>query len=82
MTQAEVLSALGNEIARISADKGIPAGVVDADTVLLGGNLNLDSLDLAGIVVQLQEATAHDPFADGFIEFRTAGELADLFANK
>jgi acyl carrier protein len=49
------------------------------DIELLGSELQLDSLDLATIVVQLQEPTGFDPFADEFIEFRTIGELVALF---
>jgi acyl carrier protein len=46
----------------------------------VGGSLGIDSLDLAGLVVDLQTSTGLDPFAAGFVNFRTAGELADLFA--
>jgi hypothetical protein len=46
---------------------------------LLGGNLRIDSLDLAMLVRELEELNGHDPFAGGFIEFRTAGELAKLY---
>ena len=49
------------------------------DVELLGSELQLDSLDLATIVVQPQELTGSDPFADEFIEFRTIGELVALF---
>ena len=50
------------------------------DTLLLGGRLGIDSLDLAAIVVNLSEIAQNDPFANGFIEFRTVGELARLYA--
>ena len=49
------------------------------DVELLGSELQLDSLDLATIVVQLHELTGFDPFANEFIEFRTIGELVALF---
>lgn len=51
------------------------------DTALLGGGLGIDSLDLAGLVVNLTETTGKDPFADGFVSFRTIGELARLYAD-
>jgi|HubBroStandDraft_2_1064218.scaffolds.fasta_scaffold310862_2 hypothetical protein len=60
--------------------KGLPTQKLTEDTVLLGGGVNIDSLDLAGIVVTLTEITQRDPFQDGFIEFRTVGELAKLYA--
>jgi acyl carrier protein len=50
--------------------------------LLLGGGLPIDSLDLAGLVVELELATGLDPFKDGFVEFRTAGELADLYSRE
>jgi acyl carrier protein len=39
----------------------------------------LDSLDVAQVVVMLEEKTKKDPFAKGFIRFRTIQELADLY---
>jgi acyl carrier protein len=60
--------------------KGLAAQRLTEQTLLLGGTLSIDSLDLAGIVVNLSEIAQKDPFADGFIEFRTVGELARLYA--
>lgn len=62
--------------------KGYEVPDLADDSVLLGGDIRIDSLDLAGIVVQLQEATGHDPFKDGFIDFRTIGELTKLYDKK
>lgn len=61
--------------------KGLGPQPVTEQTLLLGGALGIDSLDLAGIVVNLSEISRKDPFADGFIEFRTVGELARLYAS-
>lgn len=60
--------------------KGKTAPEMTDDTLLLGGPLEIDSLDLATIVVNLTDTTQKDPFADGFVEFRTIGELARLYA--
>jgi acyl carrier protein len=64
-------------------DKGdsavLDVSQLSVDTPLLDSELGLDSLDLATIVVELQERTGFDPFADEFIEFRTIGELIALF---
>lgn len=60
--------------------KGLPAERLSEQTLLLGGTLGIDSLDLAAIVVSLSEVTRKDPFAEGFIDFRTVGELAKLYA--
>ncbi len=62
--------------------KAIPVPAIDGATPLLGGPLQIDSLDLAVIVVQLSEATGKDPFANGFIYFRTVQELANLYDGK
>jgi hypothetical protein len=42
--------------------------------------LPIDSLDLAGLVVEMELLTGTDPFADGFINFNTIGEFAALYA--
>ena len=70
-----------DRITEIATSKGAKLPAVNADTVLLGGTLPIDSLDLATIVVQLEATANADPFRDGFVEFRTIGELATLFAN-
>jgi acyl carrier protein len=60
--------------------KGLTPQPLTEQTLLLGGPLAIDSLDLAAIVVNLTEISKKDPFANGFIEFRTVGELAKLYA--
>jgi len=50
-------------------------------TALLGGSLPLDSLELAVVVLEMTKMTSRDPFASGFIEFQTLGELARLYAD-
>jgi acyl carrier protein len=61
-------------------EKGETAPGLEEGTALLGGTLPIDSLDLAVIVIKLREATGKDPFESGFINFRTVGELARLYA--
>lgn len=79
MTEQDVLSKIDELVANILSQKGLDGGKVQADTELLGGDLGIDSLDLAMLVRELEDAFGHDPFQDGFIEFRTAGELAKLY---
>jgi hypothetical protein len=62
-----------------AAGKDVPR--LEETTSLLGGSLPLDSLELAVIVISMGEFTGNDPFASGFIEFQTIGELARLYAN-
>jgi acyl carrier protein len=79
MMRNELVATVRNMIGCTAAEKGLPAMPVAEDTVLLGSALGIDSLDLAAIVVQLSETTGQDPFQDGFIEFRTVGQLCDLY---
>jgi len=48
------------------------------ETVILG-DTPLDSLALAEVVVRLETKTGKDPFNEGFVNFRTVGELAALY---
>lgn len=64
----------------ILQSKGLDRVALSEEMPLLGDSSPIDSLDLAQIVVELQSRTGLDPFQAGFIEFRTAGELASLFA--
>ena len=49
----------------------------DSDT--LTGELGLDSLDLAVLVVSLEKSLGVDPFRDGSVTARTLGELAAVY---
>jgi acyl carrier protein len=80
MTEQEVLGHIEKIVQRTLSDKGMAAPKVEASSELLGGEISIDSLDLAMLVRELEEVVGFDPFADGFIEFRTAGELAKLYA--
>ncbi|CCB85726.1 MULTISPECIES: hypothetical protein [Parachlamydia] len=51
-----------------------------ADTRILT-DTSLDSLDLAIVVVKLEEKSGKDPFKNGFIPFSTIEELATLYDN-
>jgi acyl carrier protein len=75
----EMVGRIERIIGDIAQAKGVARPNVDESTRLLGGGLPIDSLDLASLLVQLQEATDYDPFQAGFIEFRTVGELARLY---
>jgi acyl carrier protein len=66
-------------IAERIREKGLPVPELKDDTLMLGGDLPIDSLDVATILIELQGETGYDPFADGFIEFRSIGELVALY---
>lgn len=80
MNEAEIVDEIERILVEIAEAKAVDAPQVTPETALLGGAVPIDSLDLAGIVVQLESATGYDPFSGGFIEFRTVGELAKLYA--
>jgi len=83
MDKKGILEKIGASVRRKLEGKGDPACAefpeIGPETVLLGGDLPIDSLDLAALVVELQSATGKDPFSRGIVDFRTAGELAGLF---
>ena len=43
--------------------------------------MGIDSLDLAILVITLEDATELKPFENGFVMFETIGELISLFSN-
>ncbi|MEO3388980.1 hypothetical protein [Mesorhizobium sp. CAU 1741] len=80
MTEQDVLKQIQDITNRILSDKGLGEANISSNTELLGGEVAIDSLDLATLVSELEEINGFDPFASGFIEFQTAGELARLYA--
>ncbi len=79
MTEQEVFAQISQITNRMLADKGLGEVTISKDTELLGGDVGIDSLDLATLVRELEEFTGFDPFANGFIDFQTAGQLAKLY---
>lgn len=82
MTKEQLFATIHEGIGRVLADRGLPNQDIAVETVLLGSSLGIDSLDLATVVIELTEVTGRDPFKKGFIEFRTVGELIDLFSSE
>lgn len=79
MSEQQVFEHISTIITRILTDKGQSPAALTPSTALLGGGVGIDSLDLAMLVRELEQVMGFDPFEDGFIEFRTAGELAKLY---
>jgi acyl carrier protein len=75
----EVVSLIETLVNRLMIEKGLPPVALESSTRFLGGDLPLDSLDLAVIVTELEQETQNDPFKDGFKEFSTVGQLAELY---
>ncbi|MDZ5649197.1 acyl carrier protein [Nitrospirillum sp. BR 11828] len=75
-----MLALIHTEVLKILADKGESwAGPFGPETRFLDGGLPFDSLDLATLLVALEQLTGTDPFRAGFRQFTTAGELATLY---
>jgi acyl carrier protein len=68
-------------INRLLDQKGLPAVQLRESDRFLGEGVQMDSLDLAVLVTELEQLTKKDPFKDGFRNFRTVGELAHLYAD-
>jgi acyl carrier protein len=79
MDSTQILNLICERLRDASAAKGSTNVQVNADTAILEGSLPVDSLDLAAIVVELESATGRDPFREGFINFRTVGDLVRLY---
>lgn len=84
MNKLELIDRIRDIVVRVASEKEDSAETspphVEAGSRLLGGELPIDSLDLATIVIELQQLTGKDPFANGFINFQTVSELAELYA--
>ena len=68
------------ELHALQQAKGLAPGHIEASSVMLGEALGIDSLDLATLVVSLEEQTGLHPFEQGFVMFKTVGELVQLFS--
>jgi len=75
----DLLALIAAELAIIVAEKGDVLPEIGRDSVFLGGDLPVDSLDLATLLVVLERKLGVDPFRAGFRRFTTAGELADIY---
>ena len=80
MNRAAVTALIADRIRALAAAKGASTPAIVAGTPLFEGQLPIDSLDLAGLVVELETTTGIEPFKNGLVEFHTVGELAALFA--
>lgn len=74
-----IFALISEELGRIAADKGEVLPPLGPDTAFLGGELPIDSLDLATLLVVLEQRTGRDPFRAGLRHFTTVGELAALY---
>ncbi len=65
-------------IREVMNQNDLEESTLTAETSILS-DTSLDSLALAEVIVHLELKTQKDPFAGGFTNFRTIGELARLY---
>ncbi len=80
MNYEEVRSEIETIVNRLLTQKGFAPMTLEGSSRFLGSDIPLDSLDLAVVLTQLERVLKKDPFKDGFKNFRTVGELAQLYA--
>jgi acyl carrier protein len=78
MTSETVDDVASRVVNRILTDSGRPARTLRADDTLVG-TVGLDSLDLAVLVVGLEQALGVDPFRAGARPVPTYGQLVELY---
>jgi len=80
MSTREICDQIQTIVNRLLEQKGQLPVTLTESSRFLGGGIPIDSLDLAVLVTELQTLTNKDPFAAGFRNFQTVGELAALYA--
>lgn len=78
MPSDESLKLVTQALNKALIDNGHPEQQLKPGTNILH-DTPLDSMGLAVAVLNLEEVTGKDPFAEGFINFQTVGELAELY---
>ncbi|MDG2384218.1 MAG: acyl carrier protein [Pirellulaceae bacterium] len=76
--QVDIKKTITGVINRILTDSGRDAReIADADTFM--DTIGLDSLDLAVMVVGLEQSLGVDPFRSGAQAVQTVGELVEIY---
>ena len=75
----DVRAAVADAVNKVLTDSGRPAReFADEDT--LTGTIGLDSLDLAVLVVTLEQSLGIDPFRNGAAPVPTFGKIVELYS--
>lgn len=82
MSKSELMALIQQLLNQAREARGLDSIPVAEETRLLDGDAGIDSLDLAAMVVELEISAGKDPFANGFVNFETCGELARLYSNQ
>jgi acyl carrier protein len=81
MTFEKVRSLIESILNRLLRQKGLQDIRLENHMQFLGQDIPIDSLDLAALLTELEQATQKDPFKGGFVNFKTVAELAALYAD-
>lgn len=65
-------------IKQVMTQNGLEESPLTPETNILS-DTSLDSLALAEVIVLMESKVGKDPFAEGFINFRTVEELSRLY---
>ena len=76
-SQQDVRGIMLPMISAVLAEKGRATKIEDGDTLM--GKLQLDSLDLAVLVVRLEQQLGYDPFRTGRPLVNTVGQLIAIY---
>jgi len=79
ISRDELVPFIIQRVQQLAKDKGAQAPSMNENSSLVNGTI--DSLDLAALVVELQEKTKRDPFEKGLVAFDSVGDLAELYAS-
>ena len=72
------LNLITEETQKILNSKGLGEAKITAATNFLT-DLQMDSLDLATLIINLEDLTQLEPFRNGFKSFHTVAQLAALY---
>ncbi|MCP4193546.1 MAG: acyl carrier protein [Planctomycetaceae bacterium] len=78
--QVDIKKTISGVINRILTDSGRDVREISDDDTFMD-TIGLDSLDLAVMVVGLEQSLGVDPFREGAQAVQTVGELVELYRN-
>lgn len=78
----DIVSVIISEVVDIVTRKGYTAPIITIDSNLFDGTLPIDSLDIASIIIKLEELFDDNPLVVGFNYFQTVGDLACFYKNE
>ena len=81
MATTLVREKIGNAINQVRSDSGRAPRVFD-DNDTLFSDIELDSLDMATVIVHLEQDLGFDPFCETTATVQTFGDLVELYQSR